>query len=76
MTAVVVTQIISMLLKFVTPDVLRRGLDAMFDTIEEAVENSPNQWDNLIVLPLIRTARAALNVPDEPMGSRGLGGDE
>jgi hypothetical protein len=42
-------------------DIVRRGLDAMFDKIEEEVKRSENQIDDALVLPVIRTIRAATN---------------
>ena len=72
MTSFVITQLLQLLLKFLTPELIRTGLDALFDAIEQAVKNSPNTVDNTIVLPLIGILRLALSVPDQPMGARGL----
>ena len=52
------------LIRLLPLDVLKRGLDAFLDVIEEEVASSPNKIDDLVVLPLCKVIRGALGVED------------
>jgi hypothetical protein len=56
-----ITKAVGLLVSMIDEDIVRRGLDAMFDKIEEEVKRSENQIDDALVLPVIRTIRAATN---------------
>ena len=56
--------LVQMLLKLVKPELLKKGVDALLDVIEKAVENSPNKVDDAIVLPLCKLIRSTFDVPD------------
>jgi len=56
--------IMGTLLELLPESVVQDGLDALFDTIEDRVAATDTEVDDLIVLPVIRRLRAALNVPD------------
>ena len=53
----------ALLVKLDTPTV-KKGVDSLLDIIEDAVADSPNEYDDLIVLPLVNQLRIALDVPD------------
>lgn len=59
-----VTQIIDLLLGMMSKEQGKEILDGLFDKIENKVAETPNQWDDALVLPLINKARAILDVPD------------
>ena len=60
----VLTLLVSVLLPKLTPEIIKKGLDAFFNTIEEAVHNSDTQIDDITVIPVIKLLRETLNVPD------------
>lgn len=59
------------LLRALTPEVIKKGIDAFLDTIENAVEKSENKLDDKIILPTITALRAAVGVPDNDGGTNG-----
>ena len=60
----IIASLIAGLLKALSPEVVKKGVDAMLDKIEDSVSGSKNKVDDMIVLPLCKTIREALNVPD------------
>ncbi len=58
----VLTYIIPALLKLLTPDILKKAVDAMLDKIEESVKASENKVDDVLVLPLIKVIRNTFNI--------------
>ena len=65
----IVSGIINTLLGLLSPEVAKKALDSALDVIEDAVEDSSNKIDDVIVLPLCRKAREILNIPDEDIYS-------
>lgn len=59
------------LLRLLTPEVIKKGIDAFLDAIENAVANTDNKIDDKIVLPTIAALRAAIGVPDNDGGANG-----
>ena len=57
--------VIEQLLARLTAEQIKEALDHFFDFIEDKVAESENEWDDAILLPLIETARAALDIPDD-----------
>jgi len=45
-------------------------LDDLIDQAESAIEDSPTQWDDRLVLPALAMLRRRLDIPDD------IGGDE
>ena len=43
---------------------LKKWMDMGLDLIEDAVEKSETEWDNIVVLPLCKTIRISLDIPD------------
>ena len=56
--------LVTALLKLLTPDLVKSGLDKLLDVIEDAVEKSPNKVDDAIVLPLCKKLREILNISE------------
>lgn len=46
------------------PELLQKVADQLLDVIEDHVARSPAEWDDQVVLPVIKTARVAFNIPD------------
>lgn len=42
--------------------------DRLFDLIEDVVADSRTPIDDVLVLPVVKAARMALNIPDRPDG--------
>lgn len=60
----IVKLLVGILLPKLDDATIKKGLDAFFDTIENAVEKSSTTLDDVTVLPLIKVLRKSLNVPD------------
>ena len=60
----VLTYLLPGLLKVLSPEVLRKAVDAMLDVVEDAVADSTNVLDDTVVLPLCKLIRSTFNVPD------------
>jgi len=56
---------LSIIAKWLTVENIKSALDALFDSIENAVEKSETKWDDATVLPLINKLRKALDIPDD-----------
>ena len=53
-----------MLITSIPTEMLKGFIDAGLDKIEEMVDESETQWDDLIIEPLIDKIREVVNVPD------------
>ena len=53
------------LLELLTPDVLKKAVDAALDAVEDAVAESENKIDDQVVLPMCKLIRNTFNVPDD-----------
>ena len=49
---------------------VKMALDDLIDQAESAIEDSPTQWDDRLVLPALAMLRRRLDIPDD------IGGDE
>lgn len=54
----------SVLLPLLTPELIKKGLDGFFESIEKYIVESKTELDNATILPLIKVLRSALNVTD------------
>jgi hypothetical protein len=43
---------------------LKKWVDWALDLVEEKVKESPNKYDDMIVLPICKLARATFDIPD------------
>lgn len=57
--------VVRQFLRLLTPDLLKRVIDDALDSVEQAVADSDNTFDDLTVLPLIATIRTALDIADD-----------
>lgn len=60
----IIKMLVASLKAMLTPDQVKKVLDKAFDAVEEKVADSETQWDDVIVLPLLKALRDALDVPD------------
>ena len=61
---ILIQQLVSALVVMMSPEVMKRGLDALLDTIEEAVGKTENTVDDIVVLGICQQIRRAFDVPD------------
>ncbi len=64
MQTLMIQQLMSAMLVFLPPEVLKKGLDALLDMIENAVGKTENTVDDIVVLGLCQQIRRAFDVPD------------
>lgn len=57
-------KLVPMLLGLLSPDMLKKGMDALLDVIENSVASSNNKIDDAIVLPLCKLIRDTFNIED------------
>jgi len=60
-----VKALVASMVVMLTPTQVKSILDRAFDAVEEKVKDTATQWDDVIVLPMIKALRTALDVPDE-----------
>lgn len=65
MKEMLIKQLVTVLLSMLSPEMLRKAMDALLDIAEEAVEKSETKVDDSIVLPLCSLIRSTFNIPDE-----------
>ncbi len=56
--------LIGMMLERISAEDIKRFTDFGFDLIENKVKDSPNQYDDMVVLPVIELFRKAFDIPD------------
>lgn len=57
-------KLVDWLINLIDEDMVKRALDAMFDAIENKVQESENKFDDRLVLPAIALLRRSLTIPD------------
>lgn len=70
MKTTLIGSLITALIKMLTPEVVKSGLDKFLDMIEDAVAKSPGKFDDTVVLPICTALRNALAIEDNdgPVG--------
>ena len=69
----ILQNLLSTLIASVDKETIRHIADRILDAVEERVENSDTPVDDAILLPLVRTVRLALDIPDNDEGGAGGG---
>lgn len=64
MRAKLFTTLIGMILKLLTPELLKQAMDTMLNFIEDKVLYTDNKVDDALVLPLCKLIRATFDIPD------------
>ena len=67
MQAQLIKMLMTALLAVLTPENLKKFVDAGLDAIEDAVEGSSSKVDDAVVLPLCRTIRSTFDIPDNDL---------
>lgn len=60
----IVFSIISSLIKILKPHQIEKVADKALDWCENAIEKTETEYDNKIILPLIKLIREAFNIED------------
>ena len=61
----ILTALIPIILGLLTPDQLRKFADMAMDFVEDAVKDSTNKIDDVVVLPILERLRETFNIPDD-----------
>ena len=61
----VLSALIPIILGLLTPHQLRRFADMAMDFVEDAVQDSTNKVDDIVVLPILQRLRDTFNIPDD-----------
>ena len=64
MKAKILSTLIGLVLRTLTPELLKEFADKVLDWVEDAVERSENKIDDLTVLPLCNMIRSSFDIPD------------
>lgn len=59
-----IKSLVAAVTEMLNPEQVKAVIDKAFDYVEDRVADSSTQWDDVIVLPILRALRNALNVPD------------
>ena len=65
MKAQILTALIGVLFKILTPELLTKFVDTMLDWIEDYVIGSASTVDDRLVLPICALVRKTFDVPDD-----------
>lgn len=60
-----VTIIIDLLMRALSPDLIKGLADSLIDIVEKAVQDSDSDLDDKIALPICSLIRSVFNIPDE-----------
>lgn len=60
----ILINMLPLLFSMITPDLLKKAVDALIDVVEDAVKNSSNKIDDMVVLPMCRLIRNTFDIPD------------
>ena len=61
----ILTGLIPIILSLLTPGQLRKFADMAMDFVEDAVQDSTNKIDDVVVLPVLKRLRETFNIPDD-----------
>ena len=64
MKAQLLAMLVGMIMKMLTPELMRSFVDMILDFVEQKVEGTKSTVDDKIVLPICAMIRTAYNVPD------------
>jgi hypothetical protein len=60
----IIVWIMGMMMERLQAEDLKKWVDYALDIIEKKVEESPNKFDDMIVLPIIKLGRSQFDIPD------------
>jgi len=59
-----VRSLVAAMATMLSPAQVKDLLDKAFDKVEDKVKDSSTHWDDVIVLPMLKALRKALDIPD------------
>jgi hypothetical protein len=59
-----VKALVKAMVELMTPDKVKEVIDKAFDSVEAKVKDSKTNWDDVIVLPMLKALRKALDIPE------------
>lgn len=60
----ILSTLIALIMRNLTPELLKTFADQILDWVENAVEESENKLDDATILPLCNMVRKAFDIPD------------
>lgn len=60
----ILLSLISLFVKLLSPENLKKFADTVLDFIEDTVVKSGTKWDDALILPLCDTIRSTFDIPD------------
>lgn len=55
---------VAAMVAMLSPTQVKIVIDKAFDAVEEKVKDSKTHWDDVIMLPMLKALRSALDIPD------------
>lgn len=65
MKAELISMLIGMVTKILTPELLKQFVDLVLDFVEDYVLGSKSRVDDMLVIPIIKSIRLAYDIPDD-----------
>jgi hypothetical protein len=62
---IILTKGLNIILDLIDEKTVSKSFDVMLDHIEKQVKNTTNQYDDVIVIPIIKVIRTAINIPQD-----------
>lgn len=59
----IVKALVAAMVAMLSPTAVKGIVDKAFDEVEEKVVDSSTQWDDVVVLPMLKAFRTALGIP-------------
>ena len=63
-TTAIVNAMLPTLMALIPDDIMQTALDALLDSIEDAIAKSTTPVDDAVILPILSALRVKLQVPD------------
>lgn len=59
-----VRSLVAAMAAMLSPEQVKSVLDRAFDVVEDKVRDTSTSWDDVVVLPMLKALRSALDIPD------------
>jgi len=56
--------LVALIIKYMTEDRIKKWVDSGLDDVEDAIAKSKSKIDDILIGPVIKTVRAAFDIPD------------
>lgn len=64
MKNLIITQLVSILLNMLTPELMKKFIDMLLDFVENYVKGTKSDVDDRIVIPICNMIRTTFDIPD------------